>query len=208
MFPRIMLMVFLLVLVFNVQSANFEKDEHYQVIAGELSQNKEVTEYFSFYCSHCFRQETLIQNMLASLPVGTKFSKNHVDSMPGRNIGIEHVLTKALIVSELLQVEEKIVPAIFNYIHVNKASFDSPADVKNIFLMNGIDAQSYDKTFASFTVNTQFKKMQQQTAAIRKQGIGTVPTVIVNGKYRVLTNSLKGEGEFLELVSFLLDKDI
>ena len=207
MLSKIIFVVFSLVQVFSVQAENYLQDRHYQVLEGELSQNKEVTEYFSFYCPHCFTQEPMMQSLVASLPADTKFNKNHVDNMPGRNVAIEHSLTKALIVSELLHIEEKMVPMIFNAIHVSKTSLNSAADVKNLFIANGVDGPSYDKTYSSFAVNMQFNKMQQKTAALRKQGVGSVPTVIVNGKYRVLTQRLKGEEDFLKLVAFLLSKN-
>ena len=206
MFVRIMFLVLSIMMVSGVQAINFVEDKHYQIIEGELSKTKLVTEYFSFYCPHCFRQEPLMQTMLAQLPEGTTFVKNHVDSMPGRDREIEHALSKALIVAKILRVEDKMVPIIFNYIHVDKASFNSPNDIRNLFIVNDVDAQSYDKTMNSFSVNMQFNNMQKQTAVLRQQGIGTVPTVIVNGKYRVLTKNLKGQDDFLALVRFLLAK--
>ncbi|KXI29688.1 thiol:disulfide interchange protein DsbA/DsbL [Paraglaciecola hydrolytica] len=204
---KIIFAMFSFMLVFSVQAENYVQDIHYQVLEGERSQNKEVTEYFSFYCPHCFTQEPMMLSLVASLPVGTKFNKNHVDKMPGRNVEIEHSLTKALIVSELLHIEEKMVPVIFNTIHVSKTILNSSADVKNLFIANGVDGPNYDKIYSSFAVSMQFNQMQQKTAALRKQGVGTVPTVIVNGKYRVLTKSLKGEEDFLKLVAFLLNKN-
>lgn len=185
----------------------FKEGKHYQVLQGKKSSKKEVTEYFSFYCPACFQQEPFMNKLKANLPKGAVFNKNHVDGMPGKNIEIEHALTKALITAKLLKVDEKIIPAIFKYRHVSKADFTNEKDIKNLFVINGVDKAKFDKTFASFSVNTQAKKMQKNTAALRSQGFTGVPTLVVNGIYKPLTTSIKTESEYQELVSYLINKN-
>jgi len=190
----------------DISAVEFTKGEYYLEIEGEITKNKEITEFFSFYCPHCFKQEPLMDELIAFLPADATFKKNHVDNMPGQNLKIEQALTKALITADILKVKEKIVPAIFKYIHTDKAKFDNEKDIKNIFLINGVDSNKFDKTFASFHVANQFKKMQKKTKSLRQQGIGAVPTLIINGKYKPITSNIKSMDEYKKLISYLLNK--
>ncbi len=207
MYQKILLSVFIF-LSFNIDinAVEFTEGDYYIEVKGEVTKNKEVTEFFSFYCPYCFKQEPLMAEIVAFLPADATFKKNHVDNMPGKNIKIEQALTKALITAEILKVKEKIVPAIFKYIHTDKAKFDNEKDIKNIFVINGVDSSRFDKTFASFHVANQFKKMQMKTQALRKQGIGSVPTIIINGKYKPITNNIKSMDEYKQLIMHLLNK--
>lgn len=185
-------------------AAEFEEGTHYTVLETPLSDKKGVTEFFSFYCPHCFSQEAFMRDLDASLPDGIKLQKNHVDMMPGRDIAIEQALTKALIVAELLKVKEPVVDAVFRKIHVEKGDFSSIDDIKAVFVSHGVEGDKFDKAMKSFSVVPKAKKMAMKTTELRKQGIGTVPTLIVNGKYYANTRSIKSFDEYKELVLFLV----
>lgn len=187
--------------------SKFIEGDYYQIIKGDLTENKEITEFFSFYCPACFRQESMMLEIAADLPKGATFKKNHVDGMPGRDLPMEQALTKALITAKVLKIKEKMVPAIFNYIHVSKANFSSEKDIKNLFVINGTDADKFDAAFNSFSVNMEAKKMQKNTADIRQQGFSAVPTLIINGKYKPLTKKIKDINEYKALIHFLVNKD-
>lgn len=190
-----------------VHAKSFEEGKHYQVLAQPISEKKEVREYFSFYCPHCFSQEPLMKEITAALPEGVKFQKNHVDGMPGQNIEVEQSLSKALIAAQLLKVEQQLVPQIFAQIHVEKQPFKSVAEVKDLFVKNGIDADTFDKAMKNYSLVTRFKAMNRNTEKLRSQGVTGVPTLIINGKYRPLTSDIKSVEEYKALVIHLLDKE-
>jgi len=192
----------------SAQATEFVEGKHFQTIQGNLTAKKEVSEFFSFYCPHCFRREPIINELLKSIPSDVVFKKNHVNSMPGRKIAIEDDLTKALITAKILKVDDKMIPAIFNYIHVRHADFDNRKDIKNLFMINDIDGDKFDKTFNSFSVSREFKNMNRKTELLRKQGISSVPTLIINGKYKVNDKQIKDMNEYKALVMFLLNKTV
>ena len=206
MYNKIFTIIFLLLPFYSAQSIEYTEGDYYVEVEGDVTTKKEITEYFSFYCPACYKQEPFMNELKAMLPADATFKKNHVDGMPGREPTIELGLTKALITAKLLKVEEQITAAIFNYIHVNKANFDNEKDIKNLFLLQGIDSKKLDKTFASFSVNMQAKKMQKNTADLRRQGHTSVPTLIVNGKYKPVTKNIKSLDEYKQLILFLLNK--
>jgi protein dithiol oxidoreductase (disulfide-forming) len=190
----------------TVQATEFTKGDYYIEIDAAATKERQVTEYFSFFCPHCFKQEPLMQELVTSLPPGTKFIKHHVDGMPRQKPEIEHALSKALASAESLKVEDKMVAAIFEYIHVKRQTFDSIADIRALFLANGVGADDFDKVFASFTVNTRFAQMQANTAALRRQGINGVPTLIINGRYKPVLDKINSNDEYKALIAFLLGK--
>ena len=190
----------------HASSYTFEPDVHYVEVKGQLSKQPQVTEYFSFYCPHCYRSEPFMADVKRLLAKPEAFKKVHVDSMPGRSVEIEHELTKALTVAKLLDAEEKLIPAIFKYIHVDKGTFTTAKDVKELFVLHGVDANKYDSLIKSFQVKATANKMRKDTEALRRQGVTTVPTLIINNKYKPELKQIKTMAEYKALVAFLLEK--
>lgn len=198
------LMVALLVFAPLSMASQFEAGKHYVEINGNQTKKPLVTEYFSFYCPACYRQEPFMNEIRSWLPKPEQFTKNHVDGMPGQTKAIEQMLTKALVTAERLKVKEQITAAIFDYIHVSKAKFTSESDVKKLFTKVGVKEGDFDKTFNSFSVKMALKKMSKNTQNLRNQGISGVPTLIINGKYKPVTSSLKSMDEYKQLIKYLI----
>lgn len=190
----------------NLLASNFKQGEHYFALDKEVSKVQQITEYFSFYCPACFRQEPFMNQLKSKLPNKENFKKNHVTAMPGRDVESETMLSKALATARLLKIEEQINGAIFNYIHVNRANFDNVKDVKNLFLLQGIDSATFDKTFASFKVNMEAKRMASNTQKLRDKGYTSVPTIVINNNYIPNIRSIKSMQEYEDLVQYLLNK--
>jgi thiol:disulfide interchange protein DsbA len=193
-----------------VSAADFVKGKHYNELSipinDSLNPVKEVREFFSFYCPACYRHEPIIGELKVLLPDNIALVKNPIDGMPGRDISIEKLLAKAQLTAKLLKVEDKIVATIFKYIYVNKTTFTNEKDIKNLFLLQGVEEQRFDKIFDSFSVKTGVNKMRNNTETLRNQGISSVPTVIVNGKYKVETGAIKSKEQYIELVLYLLSQ--
>ena len=185
---------------------SFKQGEHYFSLDKEVSKTQQITEYFSFYCPACFRQEPFMKQLKGSLSNPKNFKKVHVTAMPGRNIDSETMLSKALATARLLKIEEQINGAIFNYIHVNRANFDTVKDVKNVFLLQGVDSDTFDKTFASFKVSMEAKRMASNTQKLRDKGYTSVPTLVINNNYIPNVRSIKSMQEYEDLVQYLLTK--
>ena len=73
---RQLIMVITSFLIFStVQAVEFTEGYHYLEIKGEITEKKEITEFFSFYCPACFRQEAFMNELKASLPKGAVLIK-------------------------------------------------------------------------------------------------------------------------------------
>ncbi len=70
-----------LLLSVSAHAAKFEQGTHYKVLDVEKSATPKVTEFFSFYCPHCYKFESVVENLKPALADGVKFEKVHVAFM-------------------------------------------------------------------------------------------------------------------------------
>ena len=180
-------------LVFSASTFAVELQEnvHYQIIdkKSQGTAKPEIKEFFSYYCPHCKTFEPLAKKLKDRADAeGYKFVKSHVDFLRGASPEIQMMLTKALITSEKLNVPQVNV-AIFNYIQTQRAAITGEKDIRNLFLINGVDGKKFDKVFNSFAVVAAAKKMKKEQDNLASKRILTgVPTFIVNGKYKLINN--------------------
>jgi thiol:disulfide interchange protein DsbA len=188
-------------------AADYEEGKQYSVVGNNVTAKPEVREFFSFYCPHCFRFEPFFAKIKKELPKHIKFVRNHVDFLGGAKQETQAMLTKALVVAQQLPEKEKLISAIFNYIQVQRATFTNEKDVRNLFVLNGVDGDKFDKLMKSFSVNSVAKQMRKKQDYYAKIGALTgVPTVIVNGKYRVNPKELDSkniEQDYKNLLIYL-----
>lgn len=206
---KILLLMPLLVFTVSTSAAQYTEGEQYTKINETVSKKKEVREYFSVYCGHCFKFEPFMHSLKKSLPEGVSFERNHVDFLRAASPKIQQMITKATVVAEQLGNADKLIGAIFNYIHVQRAVITNEADLRKIFIVNGANGEKFDKLMKSFSVNAQaktIKKYQEQMVA--KRALTGVPTVIVNGKYKVNSAKLDRNNfqqDYENLVKYLLE---
>ena len=183
----------LVMLSFTASCATeYKEGEHYTKVSDTLSAGPEVREFFSFYCPHCFRAEPFFADVKKQLPSDVKFVRNHVDFLRAASPEIQQLLTKSIVVAQQLDIENLMVGKIFNYIHVQRAVFASERDIRNLFMINGIDGEKFDKASKSFTTNGQAKLLKKkQDYYSGKRALTGVPATIVNGKYRINMQTLK-----------------
>ncbi|MEH6594506.1 MAG: DsbA family protein [Colwellia polaris] len=189
-------------------AANYTEGEHYTKVNEEITAKPEVREFFSFYCPHCFQFEPFMAKLKTSIPEDTKFVMNHVDFLRAASPKVQGMLTKAVVVAHQMGVEKKVIGAMFNYIHIQKAVFTSEKDIRNVFVLNGADGEKFDKLMKSFGMVSKAKAMKKQQNYFASKGaLKGVPAVIVNGKYRVDAQGLDRnnfEQDYINLVNYLL----
>ncbi|CAV20392.1 MULTISPECIES: thiol:disulfide interchange protein DsbA/DsbL [Vibrio] len=190
----------LIMLSLSAHAAKFNEGEHYKVLDLEASKKPMVTEFFSFYCPHCNSFEPIIQQLKQQLPKDAKLQKNHVSFMGG-NMGLP--MSKAYATMIALKVEDKMVPVMFNRIHtMNKPPRDE-AELRQIFLDEGVDAKKFDAAYNGFAVDSMVRRFDK---AFKDSGLSGVPAVVVNNRYLVDAQGISSLDEYFELVNFLLKK--
>ncbi|MGX9419289.1 thiol:disulfide interchange protein DsbA/DsbL [Vibrio sp. RC27] len=187
-----------LLMSLSLHAAQFDEGKHYNVLDLPKSDKSLVTEFFSFYCPHCFQFESLIQQLKQELPEGTALEKSHVSFMGG-NMGSN--MSKAYATMVSLNVEDTMVPVMFDRIHVKKQIPNNVEELRLIFTDNGIDGDKFDATFNGFAVDSMVRRFDQ---AFSETGLRGVPSVVVNGKYQVLTQDIDSFEKYTALVNYLL----
>jgi len=159
----------------------------------------EVVELFWYGCPHCYELEPFVTEWLASEPEDVEFVR--MPAILGK--GWE-LLAKAYYTAELLNVMDKIHPALFEAIHKQRRKIRTEADVQALFSNQGVSADDFKKTFNSFAVTVKTNHARQMT---RRYAISGVPTLIVNGKYSTSGTLAGGNRNTIDVVNYLVERE-
>jgi len=156
----------------------------------------EVAEAFSYGCSHCFHFEPALTAWLTKLPNDVYFVRVPV----AWDNDIRTLHAKMYFTAQQLNKLDTLHGAIFTAMHVDKKSLDDEGSIAKFFNDKGVDSKSFAKTFNSFGVDSLTK---QSEAKVRGYNVTGTPTLIVNGKYKIMGGSEK----ILDVANFLIEKE-
>lgn len=200
MMKKLLVLASAALLSFSVHAAKFTEGDHYKVLELPQSSSPLVTEFFSFYCPHCNSFEPTIRALKKTLPDNAKLQKNHVSFMGG---SMGKSMSKAYATAVVLGMDNKMIPVLFNRIHGMKKPPRNDKELRQIFLDEGVTAESFDGAYNSFAVNSMVNRFDK---AFQDSGLTGVPSVVVNNKYLVQTGKIQSTEAYFELVNFLLKK--
>lgn len=203
-----LIIMFIPLMASVASAADFVEGKQYTKVSEKASTKPELREYFSFYCPHCLKFEPFFAKIKKQLPEGVAFERNHVDFLRAASPKVQAMLSKAVVVAQQLKQEDKLVGAIFNYVQIQRATITSEKDLRNIFVLQGVDGKDFDKIMSSFSVNSKAKLMKKNQDYFSGKGALTgVPTIIVNGMYRINNQELDKdnfEEDYQKLTKYLL----
>ena len=202
--------LFALVLLFsgaalvNAQPALYIDGTHYETIKDPVrtsDPNKiEVTEVFWYGCPHCYAFEPLLDSWVAKLPSDVTFVRS-----PGMWDELMKTHAQIFYTAVELDVFDKIHSVAFNEIHQKRNYLQTPEEIREMFVAQGVAAADFDKAWASFQVNS---AVRQADTRMRAYGVRGVPNLIVNGKYRITTGaSVPTQADMLKVADFLIAKE-
>ncbi|GAC33885.1 thiol:disulfide interchange protein DsbA/DsbL [Paraglaciecola polaris] len=180
----------------------WKEGEHYTVINDTATDKPVINEFFSYWCPHCYNFEPLVAKIKSKISDDVKFEKVHVNFMGFTSPEIQDDASRALMVARALKKEDTLSNAIFRYIHVQKSPVTSIKDLKNIFLVNGVEDAEFDKLVSSFGVNSMLNKNNKLIVKYRKHLSG-VPNFIVNGKYQAKFTRDMTNDDIVDLIVWL-----
>ncbi|WP_158771226.1 thiol:disulfide interchange protein DsbA/DsbL [Paraglaciecola sp. L1A13] len=201
---KIILALFIAVLVPLQACAQeqWKEGEHYTIINDTATDKPVINEFFSYWCPHCFQFEPIVKEIKSKISDDVKFEKVHVNFMGFTSPEIQDDASRALMVARALKKEDALSTAIFRYIHVQKSSVTSIKDLKNIFMVNGVDEADFDKLVGSFGVNSMLKKNNKMVEKYR-QYLRGVPNFIVNGKFQAKFTRDMNTKDMVDLIVWL-----
>jgi thiol:disulfide interchange protein DsbA len=196
------------------EGTNFEvitPAQHTTVAAGKV----EVMEVFSFACPSCNRFQPVIAALERSLPANAQMVFLPASFLPDEDWV---VFQRGFFAAQALGIEARTHQAIYDAIwetgelqtidtdtHRLKNPLPSIEDVAKCYeRLSGIKADVFLAAARSPAVDAKMKAADAQITAMRIPG---TPGLVINGKYRVLTDSLQDLDDLITLIQYLVDKE-
>lgn len=155
----------------------------------------EVCEVFWYGCPHCFSLDPLLERWRAAQPEHVSFVR-----VPAVWNPLLVLHARAFYTAEALGKGAEMHGEFFREIHERGNMLDSEAKLREFFGRFNVDASAFEATFDSFAVQA---KLQRADELSRRYRIGSVPTIIVNGKYTTDGGQAGSYDDLLALVDEL-----
>ena len=197
------ILTLLLLLGFTTMAwAGYEEGVDYEVLAkaqpAPTDGKVQVIEFFSYSCPHCYRFEPYIEKWLKTKPDKVEFV--HVPAVFSKNW---EALATLYYAAEVLGVQEKMHPLIFDAMHGKGKKVRSFDDLKALFKANGVSSDKLEQALNSFSVAAKTRRAKSMT---QSYGIKSVPNIVVQGKYRTNSTLAHGHENVFKVVDFLIEK--
>lgn len=160
----------------------------------------QVVELFWYGCPHCFQFEPVLKEWLKKRPdyvefvrVPAVFKKNHW-----------HLHAKAFYAAEMLGVAERMHEALFRAIHERNQPLRSEDELADLFAAQGVAKEQFKAAFNSFGVETKANRAMELT---QRYGIDGVPSMVVNGKYRIDGGMAKSYENLVLIADYLARRE-
>lgn len=171
-----------------------------QPVATDAAKGKvEVVEFMWYNCPHCAAFNPILSDWVKKQ--GNKIDFKQVPIAFGPAFIPQQKLLFAL---EAMGIEEKVTPAVFKAIHIERRRVDTDKSILAFIQQQGIDQQKFLDAYNSFGVQAKLKRAQQLQDAYNIEG---VPTIAVNGKYltspALMANSMPNQAEAVQQAATL-----
>ena len=179
-----------------VEGVDYEVIPNGQPLA-PLDGKIEVVEVFAYWCGHCNEFEPLVQAWKAKLPSDVRFT---FLPMAG---GPNDTLARIYFAAETTGMLDKVHDTMFHAIHAER-SLPPSASVDQILEYlgtKGVDTRTLGAAVESFAMNT---RLNQALQFSQRSGVTGTPTMVVNGKYRILG---KSQDDVLQIANGLIARE-
>jgi len=161
----------------------------------------EVVEVFGYVCPACAAFNPLVSAWKAKLPADVRFTYVPAPFGPEWN-----PYAKAFYVAESMGLVERTHDALIRAIHVTNTmpgEGDKPDEmaIAKFYGQYGANPQEFLSTMNSFTVDA---KVNQGRQFMVRTGVSGTPTLVVNGKYRVMGRTFE---DMLRIASQLIERE-
>ena len=161
----------------------------------------EVAEFFSYGCPHCYDMEPHINEWAEGKDPKVRFvrvpaSWNALYMLHAQLYYTEEVLVRNGIIKDA----EGFRDAVFQEYHRRGNRMTSEAAIQKVFARFGVSQEDFQSTWNSFEVN---QKLRVAGDLMRRYSVTSVPTIVVNGKYRTSTAEAGSYPKLMELIDEL-----
>lgn len=185
----------------------FKEGQHYFEIFPAMQTDAvggkvEVVELLWLGCPHCFSLEPTIKEYKKNLPDYIDFKQ--IPAMLNPRWVAD---ARTFFIAEILDPKGKmkLVDKVFHAIHVQKrARMAAPDVVKRFMLQQGITEDQFENAANSMVLQAKLNRARQVSADSQAQ---SVPTLIVNGKYRTSPYAAGSEKKVIEVINMLTKRE-
>ncbi len=185
--------------------------QHTSVPAGKV----EVLEVFSYGCPYCNMFQPVIEQLKHSLPANAQMAFLPASWSPAEDWPM---FQRAYFAAQALGIAEKSHQAIYDAVwrtgelgimdpstHAPKRPLPSLEDAARSYgRIAGINPKDFLAAAHSFGVDVKVQAADKQVMAMQ---IPSTPCIVVNGKYRIIMDSVPSPGDVIELVKYLVAQE-
>ena len=155
----------------------------------------EVVEVFGYVCPACNMFQPLMRAWKATMPANVRFTY-----VPAQFGGTWDRYARAYYASESMGLVPRTHDLLYKAIHVEQTlkgerGEDSVQDIAAFYARFGVDPQQFASTMSSFAIDGKLRKAKQFAT---RSAIEGTPTLIVDGKYRVLGRTREDQIRILD----------
>lgn len=141
----------------------------------------EVVEVFGYTCGHCANFEPQLSAWVAKLPADVQFT---AVAAPFGGLWIPYA--KAYYAAQSLGLDDATHDAMFRALHEERSlpvSGPTAEEIAAFYARHGADPERFVAAMASAQVEAELERAR---AFIKRSGVDGTPSLVVNGKYRVI----------------------
>ena len=159
----------------------------------------EVTEVFWFGCNHCYALEPYIARWKREMPLDVTFIKS-----PATWNDMLKTHARIYYTAKALGIEQQFVPAAFNTIQNEGRMLTGNTELEYYFRGFDVEKDRYKAVSTSFGVRN---AVDQADKKMKDWKVTGVPSLVVNGKYKVAASRSVRTDELFDVVDFLIEKE-
>jgi thiol:disulfide interchange protein DsbA len=183
----------------------YQEGVHYfqidQVPAETDAGTVEVTELFSYACSHCNTMEPYLQSWNKTKAENVVFNRIAVGF--GRRSW--EMMARAYIAAEMMGIGDESHVAMMDAIWKQGKQFRNLDELAKFYSQFGVEKSAFTAHYKSFAADSQLRKSQRD---VQLFGITGTPSLVVARKYRVTSSKdVRDFNAMLDVVDFLVAKE-
>jgi thiol:disulfide interchange protein DsbA len=162
-----------------------------------------VTEVFSYACPHCAEFQPYANELKSKLPKGVEFAL-----LPAVFNAMWEPYARAFYTAQSMGLVNSTHQALFDAIHRDHEPLRTIQDLANLFYAkHGANPGEFLSTATSFVIEGE---MTQGNQKVRDYQVDATPSLVIDGKYRVVANGEHGIGfqQMVEIALRLVDQEL
>ena len=191
-----------LTLVFSGFTMAADSSQKYVQISNQKQTESDkvvIYEFFWYGCPHCYNLEPTINDIESNLDKDTILIKVPVALRDSWELH-----AKAYYALQQMKLDDNLHEKVFAEIHVNSNRLDTKEKLANFIREEGYDADKFLNILDSFGTEIRIKKASRLA---NQYQIKSVPTLVINGKYKTSGSHVSSYQELYDVVQLLVDKE-